>query len=103
MAHSIYTEEERIAARRATWRKYNHAHKAERAAHNKEYVQKTFVKARRSQTRAQLRIQTLASGMTPLYEREADTNHRSDISLSDDYERETDTRVGPTTEIINII
>lgn len=97
MAHSIYTEEERIAARRATWRKYNHAHKAERAAHNKEYVQKTFVKARRSQTRAQLRIQTLASGMTP------DTNHRGDISLSDDYERETDTRVGPTTEIINTI
>ena len=95
MAHSKYTEEERIAARRATWRKYNHAHKAERAAHNKEYVQKTFVKARRSQTRAQLRIQTLASGMTP------DTNHRGDISLSDDYERETDTRVGPTTEIIN--
>ena len=53
MAHPIYTEEERIAARRATWRKYNHAHKAERAAHNKEYVQKEDVKARRRQMRTQ--------------------------------------------------
>ena len=51
MAHPIYTEEERIAARRATWRKYNHAHKAARAAHNKEYVQKEDVKARRRQMR----------------------------------------------------
>ena len=53
MAHPIYTEEDRIAARRATWRKYNHAHKAERAAHNKEYVQKEDVKARRRQMRTQ--------------------------------------------------
>ena len=57
MAHPIYTEEERIAARRATWRKYNHAHKAERAAHNKEYVQKEDVKARRRQMRTQSRVQ----------------------------------------------
>ena len=46
MAHPIYTEEDRIAARRATWRKYNHAHTAERAAHNKEYVQKENVKGK---------------------------------------------------------
>ena len=47
------TEEERRDAKQASWQKYNKAHKAERAAHNKEYVQKDNVKARRSQLRAQ--------------------------------------------------
>ena len=41
------TEEERIAARRNAWTKYNQAHRIERAAHNKEHVQKEYVKARR--------------------------------------------------------
>ena len=53
-----YTEQERIAARRAAWQKYNEAHRAERAVHNKEYVQKDIVKARRSQMRAQSRVLT---------------------------------------------
>ena len=30
-----HTEEERRAALRAAWRKYNKAHRAERSAHNK--------------------------------------------------------------------
>ncbi len=46
-----YTEQERIAARRATWQKYNEEHRAERATHNKAYVQKEDVKVRRRQTR----------------------------------------------------
>ena len=45
MAYS--TEEERKAARRATYAKYNRAHRAERAAHNKAYVQRPDVKAKR--------------------------------------------------------
>ena len=56
-----YTEQERVAARRSAWQKYNEAHRAERAAHNKEYVQKDSVKARRQlrrQMRAQSRVQT---------------------------------------------
>jgi len=47
-----YTEQERVAARRAAWQKYNRAHRAERAAHNKQYVQQVDVKARRRQMRA---------------------------------------------------
>jgi hypothetical protein len=48
MAKVVYsTEEERRAARRATYAKYNQAHKAERAAHNKAYVQRLDVKAKR--------------------------------------------------------
>jgi hypothetical protein len=41
------TEEDRRAALRAAWQKYNKAHKQERAAHNKTYVQREEVKARR--------------------------------------------------------
>ena len=73
-----YTEQERIAARRAAWQKYNSAHKEERAAHNKQYVQKVDVKARRRQMRAQSRVLTQA--------------------LMD---REPAQRVGPTTETIS--
>ena len=48
MAKVVYnTEEERRAARCATYAKYNQAHKAERAAHNKAYVQRLDVKAKR--------------------------------------------------------
>ena len=73
-----YTEQERVAARRAAWQKYNSAHKEERAAHNKQYVQKVDVKARRRQMRAQSRVHTQA--------------------LMD---REPAQRVGPTTETIS--
>ena len=41
------TEEERQAAQREAWQKYNKAHKQERAAHNKTYVQREEVKTRR--------------------------------------------------------
>ena len=73
-----YTEQERIAARRAAWQKYNEAHRAERAAHNKEYVQKDIVKARRRQMRAQSRVQSIVT---------TDTQE----------DREPVQRVGPTT------
>ena len=53
-----YTEQERIAARRAAWQQNNSAHKEERAAHNQQYVQKVDVKARRRQIRAQSRVHT---------------------------------------------
>ena len=41
------TDEERKAALRASWQKYNAAHKAERAAHNKAYCTREEVKAKR--------------------------------------------------------
>ena len=41
------TEEQRQAAKRASWQKYNLAHKSERAAHNKVYCQREDVKAKR--------------------------------------------------------
>ena len=41
------TEEDRVAARRATWGKYNAAHRAERAAHNREYSKQAHVKAKK--------------------------------------------------------
>ena len=41
------TEEERREAQREAWQRYNKAHKQERAAHNKTYVQREEVKARR--------------------------------------------------------
>ena len=78
-----YTEQERIAARRAAWQKYNEAHRAERAAHNKEYVQKDIVKARRSQMRAQSRVHT--------------TDTQAPTLIMD---REPAQRVGPTTQVM---
>lgn len=72
-----YTEEERIAARRAAWQKYNVTHKEARAAHNKEYVQKPIVKERRRQKRAQARDSGVQSPNAPVV------------------------RVGPTTQTIS--
>ena len=40
------TDEQRQAAKRASWQKYNVAHKAERAAHNKMHCQRDDVKAK---------------------------------------------------------
>ena len=45
------TDKERQAALRASWQKYNVAHKAERAAHNREYCQREDVKQRRRELR----------------------------------------------------
>ena len=41
-----FTEEERRAALRACWRDYNAKHRAERAAHNREYTRRPDVKER---------------------------------------------------------
>jgi hypothetical protein len=41
------TEEERLAARRASWQKYNLSHASERAAHNKMYCKRDDVKEKR--------------------------------------------------------
>ena len=41
------TDEERRAALRTSYQKYNAAHKAERAAHNKTYCARADVKAKR--------------------------------------------------------
>ena len=40
------SEEERQAAKRASWQRYNLAHKSESAAHNKVYCQRADVKAK---------------------------------------------------------
>ena len=45
------TEEERQAALRASWQKYNLARRAERAARNKVYCQREDVKERRKELR----------------------------------------------------
>ena len=42
-----HTEDERRAALRAAWRKYNKAHRSERCAHNKIYSKRDDVKQRR--------------------------------------------------------
>ena len=44
---AYHTEDERRAALRVAWRKYNKAHRAERSAHNKIYSQRDDVKQRR--------------------------------------------------------
>ncbi len=41
------TDAECLEAKRMAWQKYNKAHKAERAAHNKQYCQREDVKERR--------------------------------------------------------
>jgi len=55
------TEEERREALRASWQKYNKAHKQERAAHNKAYVQREDVKARRRFMNRQRALQANAN------------------------------------------
>ena len=45
------TEEERRAALRANWQKYNEAHRVERAAHNKTYCQREEIKQQRKELR----------------------------------------------------
>ena len=45
------TEEERLAAKRASWQKYNLAHASERAAHNKLYCKRGDVKEKRRELR----------------------------------------------------
>ena len=47
------TEEERRDAKRVAWKKYNKAHKTERAVHNKTYCQRDEDKERRRQLRVQ--------------------------------------------------
>jgi len=51
-----FTEEDRREALRACWRAYNAKHRAERAAHNREYIRRPDVKER---VRARGRMRTL--------------------------------------------
>ena len=67
------TEAERIAARRNAWTKYNQAHKFERAAHNKEHVQKESVKARRRERYAEKMVIRSLS----MVEQNSTPNHRN--------------------------
>jgi len=43
------TDAERNEAKRIAWQKYNKTHKLERAAHNKDYCKRDYVKERRRQ------------------------------------------------------
>ncbi len=55
------TDKQRQAAKRASWQKYNVAHKAERAAHNKVCCQMDDVKAKRRGLYRAKRPQTVNS------------------------------------------
>ncbi len=59
------TEEDRRDAQREAWQKYNKAHKQERAAHNKTYVQREAVKARRRFMKRQRALQARADFERP--------------------------------------
>ena len=59
------TDEERRAALRASWQKYNAAHRAERAAHNKAHCQREDVKQRRKERRVALTIAKRSADATP--------------------------------------
>ena len=59
------TDEERRAALRASWQKYNAAHRAERAAHNKAYCQREDAKQRRKERRVALTIAKRSADATP--------------------------------------
>ena len=76
------TEEERIAARRNAWTKYNQAHRIERAAHNKEHVQKEYVKARRRERYAErVAIRSHRQNSTPIHGGRDDTISGTTLSL----------------------
>ena len=55
------TDEQRQAAKRASWQKYNVAHKAKRAAHNKAHCLRGDVKAKRREIYRAKKIQTVNS------------------------------------------
>ena len=55
------SEEERQAAKRASWQGYNLAHKSERAAHNKVYCQRADVKAKRREHYRAKKLETVNS------------------------------------------
>ena len=59
------SDEERQAALRASWQKYNAAHRAERAAHNKAYCQREDVKQRRKERRVARTIAKRSADATP--------------------------------------
>ena len=59
------TDEERRAALRASWQKYNAAHRAERAAHNKKYCQRGDIKQRRKELRVARLIARRSADATP--------------------------------------
>ena len=59
------TGEERRAALRASWQKYNAAHRAERAAHNKAYCQREDIKQHRRELRVARTIAKRSAEATP--------------------------------------
>ena len=59
------TDDERQAALRASWQKYNAAHRAERAAHNKTYCQRGDIKQRRKELRVARLIARRSADATP--------------------------------------
>ena len=62
------TDEERQAALRASWQKYNAAHRAERAAHNTTYCQRGDIKQRRKELRVARSIAKRPADATPSQE-----------------------------------
>ena len=62
------TDEERQAALRASWHKYNVAHRAERAVHNKAYCQREDIKQRRKELRVAHTIAKRSADPTPSQE-----------------------------------
>ena len=69
------TEEERLAARRMAWNKYNLQHREERRAHNKLYSKRPEVKAKRREAYAR-KVASRTQG-------ESTIQHRDAISESD--------------------
>ena len=59
------TDEERQSALRASWQKYNAAHRAERAAHNKTHCHREDIKQRRKELRVARSIAKRPAGATP--------------------------------------
>ena len=67
MALPRYTPEQRRAARLASWQKYNEAHKADRAEHNKQYVKQPHIRERRlAMARARYALRR-SSSRTPAF------------------------------------
>ena len=70
------SDEERQAALRASWQKYNAAHRAERAAHNKAYCQRGDTKQRRKELRVVRAIAKRSADATPSDQEQPSTRAR---------------------------
>ena len=70
------SDEERQAALRASWQKYNAAHRAERAAHNKAYGPRGDIKQRRKELRVVRAIAKRSADATPSSQEPSSTQAR---------------------------